>query len=500
MSALKKLAGQTAIYGLSSIIGRFLNYLLVPLYTYIFSTYQYGIVTELYSYAAFFMVIFTYGLETAFFRFYEKEGQQPAVYSTVLWSIFTSTVILTTAVVFVAPFIAEGLGYPEHSDYIVWFGFIVGLDALASIPFAKLRAKNKALKFASFKLLNIGINIGLNLFFLLLCPYILKNYSSGTFFDMAQLIYNPEFGIGYIFISNLAASAVTFLLLIPEMKEIKIGFNKYLWKQMIMYALPLVIVGFSGIINEMIDRILLKFLLPFDNETNQSMIGIYGACYKLSLLMTLFIQAYRYAAEPFFFAQSNQKSAKTTYAATLKYFVITGLLIFLGVMLFLDILKYFIGPEFHEGLVVVPILLMANLFLGIYYTLSIWYKITDKTGLGAYIAIGGAIITIVLNIILIPEIGYVGSAWATLVCYLSMSIASYAFGQYYYKVYYNLKRISVYIIVALALFAADYLIVNEITADLFRYGLKSLLLLLFIIIIYLLERSSFKAETTITDN
>lgn len=341
--------------------------------------------------------------------------------------------------------IANLLQYPQHIEYIIWFALILGFDALASITFAKLRYEEKALKFAALKLLNIFLSIGLILFFLIGCPRWIDSM------PWLHNIYNPEVRVGYIFISNLIASAITLLCLVPEMLKTKWEFDTALWKKMMVYALPLVAVGFAGTINEMLDRVLLKHLLPYDNATNMAHLGIYGACYKLSILMTLFTQAFRMAAEPFFFSQANQSNAQKVYAFAMKYYIIIAGLIFIGVLFFLEFIKHFIGQNYHAGLVVVPILLMANLFLGIYYNLSIWYKLINKTLIGAYIAIFGAVITLVLNIALIPTMGYVGSAWATLICYVLMVVASYLLCQKHYPIPYNIKSMLGYLSAAVLL-------------------------------------------------
>lgn len=481
MNPLKQLAGQTAIYGLSSIVGRLLNYLLVPLYTRIFLPHEYGIVTELYAYAGFLLVIYTYGMETAFFRYSEEEGQsKQQVFSNAFFSLVGSSVVISGLFIFFRQPIAEWLGYSSTPQYIIWFALILGLDALAAIPFAYLRQQQKATRFAVVKLINIGLNIGLNLFFLLLCPYLIKHGGDATV-EWVHTIYNPSIGVGYIFIANLTASVVTFALLIPEMLSLKGYFDAALWKRMISYSLPLLLVGLAGSVNEMFDRMMLKRFLPYDQETNQAMLGIYGACYKLSILMTLFIQAYRFAAEPFFFSHANQNDPKPLYARTMKFFVIVGSLIFLLITLYIDVFKYFIGPEYHEGLSVVPILLMANLLLGIYFNLSIWYKLTDRTMLGALVALGGSAITISLNIWWIPIFGYMGSAWATFLCYLFMVIASFIFSKIYYPIPYPIKRILFYLGLSVIL----YVIFREAsTLPLFsgwlRYLLSTLLMAIFL--------------------
>ncbi len=453
-SHIKKLAGQTAVYGLSSIIGRFLNYLLVPLYTNLFLTSQYGIVTDLYAYAGFLYILLTYGMETAYFRFSEKHQNPNKVFTTAISPLLLTTFIFLAFIIIFAEPIANVLKYPQHKEYVIWFALIISFDVLAAIPFAKLRRENKAVKFAVFKFINIGLNIGLNLFFLLLCPYLLKNNPD----SFVKLFYSENIGIGYIFISNLVASAVTLLLFLPEFFKTKYIFSKNILKQLLIYGSPLLFAGLAGMVNEVIDRILLKYLIVVPEGITDadkyifSQIGIYGANYKLSILITLFIQAFRYAAEPFFFSHAKEKNAEKTYAEIMKYFIIFALIIFLGIMLYIDVAKHFINHNYWSGLRIVPILLFANLFLGVVYNLSVWFKLTDKTKYGAYIAGIGAFITIILNIILIPKIGYMGSAWATFFCYFTMMVVSYLWGRKFYKIRYPLKSIFIYIILALFIF------------------------------------------------
>ena len=484
MSHIKQLAGQTAIYGLSSIIGRVIGYLLIPLYTRVFIPSEYGISNELYAYSSLLLVIITYGMETAFFRFSETEKDRGRVFSTALISLLASTALFVLiALVFARP-VAGVIRYSNHIEYIIWIALIVSFDALAAIPFAHLRSMNKAKRFAVVKLMNIFFNIGLNLFFLLLCPFLLRK---GLFTGFINLVYSKEIGVGYIFISNLFASALTIVLLLPEYLGIKYTFDRELWKRMIRYALPLLVVGFAGIINETMDRIFLKFLLP--EKISMAQVGIYGACYKISLIMTIFIQAFRFAADPFFFAKAKERDAKIIYADVMKYFVIICTFIFLVVMLYIDIIKYFVGEKYYAGLPIVPILLVANMCLGIYYNLSIWYKLTDKTTFGAYISIFGAIITIILNVLWIPLIGYMGSAWATLICYASMMVISFIYGQKNYHVNYDMKKIIGYISLSLALFFISKYI--HFDNNIIQYIFNSLLLLVFVTVIYFFEKKEF---------
>ena len=489
MNKIKSLAGQTAIYGLSSIIGRIFNYLLTPLYTYKFNPEQYGVYTEMYAYSAFLLVLLTYGMETAFFRFAKSEGEN-RVFGTTLISVFSTGVLFSIIGISFAPYISDWLNGSQniaipYTTYIRWFVLIIVLDAITSIPFAKLRQDNKPKKFALVKLMNIGLNIGLNLFFILYCPYVIKQGEQHFLFSFINSFYNSEVGIGYAFIANLMASVITFLILIPEMLKDKLSFDVELWKKLIRYASPLIVVGLAGIINENADRILLKEFLPFDTETKLKMIGIYGACYKISILMTIFIQAFRYAAEPFFFSQKDQKDAKQTYAEVFKFFIIACSIIYMGVMLNLSWLAYFVGPEYRSGIIIVPILLLANLFLGAYYNLSVWYKVTDKTRFGAYIGLTGAAITILLNIILIPVIGYKGSAWATLACYAAMFGISYFLGKKYYPVNYPVKKSFFYLITALGISLFAYFNIPDTST--LTIILKNITLMAFIAVVYYLE-------------
>lgn len=460
LNPLKKLAGQTAIYGVSSVIGRLLNYLLVPLYTRYFLPEEYGVVTEIYAYVAFLVIVLTYGLETAFFRFSKKENEAKIVYSTSLISLIFSSSSFILLMLLGSSFISNYLGHGIESRYVQWFAIIVGIDAVSSISFAKIRQEERAVQFATIKLVGIFINIILNCYF---------------------IIYK-ELGIEYIFISNLISSIITLFCLTPEMLKTKFIFNISLWKRMIRYALPLLIAGLAGMTNEVVDRILLKHLSP--NEGNAVYeLGLYGAFYKLSIIMVLFIQTFRFAVEPFFFDQHKQRKDRKIYAEVMHYFIIVMIFIFLMVTIFYDFIVLFIGSSYHDerGFLVVSILLLANLFLGIFFNLSIWYKLIDKTIFGAYLAIFGAVITLGLNFVLIPKIGFVGSAITTLACYFSMVIASYFLGKKYFPVPYKIKRGSLYL---LCMFGIYYFTYNEY----FNLEINSLFLLGFMIFVYLLER------------
>ena len=495
MNPIKKLAGQTAIYGIPSILGRILGYLLLPLYTRVFAPGEYGTVSVFYSYAAFLMVILTYGMETAFFRFYHDEKEKDRVFSTGMIMLVISSLFFLFLGSFFSKSIATWIDYPGHPEYVLWFVWMLALDALSRIPFARLRARNKAFLFATINLTNILIVVVLNLFFLLFCPFILNHVSWEILIGPVRLIYRPDWGIEYIFISNLVASAVTLLLLLPGFFRTHWILDKKLLKRMLIYALPLLFAGMAGIVNETFDRLLLRYLLPENISSYQ--VGIYSACYKISILMTIFVQAYRYAAEPFFFAQSGEKNAKVVYARIMDYFIITVSFIFLMTMVYLDdfIMPFLIGKKYWEGRGVIPVLMLANLFLGVYYNLSIWYKLSNKTIWGAWLSAIGAVITLTLNFWWIPLSpghlihGYLGSAWATFICYGSMMVLSYLIGQRYFPVKYNLTRFFVYLGLSLLLYTASVFVVpaGRFLSILFH----SILLGVFLLIAYAIEKPRF---------
>ncbi|MEQ9062935.1 MAG: polysaccharide biosynthesis C-terminal domain-containing protein [Vicingaceae bacterium] len=477
MSSLKNLVGQTAVYGLSSIIGRFLNYLLTPLYTYQFVSQEYGVVTEMYAYVAFLVVLLTYGMETAYFRFVSRHDDKNKVYSTALIPLIVSSAIfMSLAMVFSKP-IASAISYPDYPEYVAWFAIIVGLDAITAIPLARLRQENKARRFALVNLSSIALNIGLNLFFIAYCKVLFDRGESNYLVDT---FYNPAVGVGYIFIANLVSSIFKVTLLSPSFFKLKFQVDKALLKSMALYAAPLLVVGLAGIANENLDRLLLKFMLLKDHslEETMSQVGIYGACYKVSILITLMVQAYRYAAEPFFFNQSESADSRKIYAKMLTYFVAACLVVFLALMVNIDLVMLFVGEEYRSGAVIVPILLMANIFLGIYYNLSVWYKLTDKTSYGAFISLVGAGITVTVNVVLIPRIGYIGSAWATLACYLSMTLLSYFLGRKFYKIDYPILRIGMYFATAIGFYFAYSALSSDLGQSKLVIGNTALLLVL----------------------
>lgn len=491
MNPLKKLAGQTAIYGLPSILGRMLGYLLVPLYTTAFAPGDYGTVNVFYAFASFLMVVLTYGMETAFFRFNEHEDDKARVFSTGMISLLVSSFFFLFLGSIFSKNIAVWIDYSNHPEYVRWFIWILILDSLSAIPFARLRAQNRPARFAGLKLINIITNIGLNLFFIILCPFLVKHETWISIHWFIRLVYNPSWGIEYIFISNLIASAITIILLVPQFIGLHWKVDKVLLRKMLIYAFPLLFAGMAGIINETFDRLLLRYLLPEGIASYQ--VGIYSACYKISILMTIFIQAYKYAAEPFFFAQSKAKDAKLIYARIMDYFIITVSFIFLVTMLYLDdFIIRLIDVRYREGKIVIPVLMMANLFLGVYYNLSIWYKLTSKTIWGAWLAAIGAIITLIFNFWWIPRTadhmiyGYIGSAWATFICYGSMMVISYFVGQRYFPVKYNLIKFFGYLGLAVFIYGISKLIVPE--GLITRFFFHTILLILFAIVVFRVEK------------
>ena len=496
MNQLKRLAGETAIYGVSSILGRMLNYLLVPIYTAYFEPGQYGIVTEIYAYTAFMVIIFTYGLETAYFRFATShKKEENLVYNSAETSILTSSILLSLILILFATPIVNYLEYPGRERYVYWFAAILSIDAIVAIPFAKLRLEHKAKQFAIAKLINIFLNIILNIFFIVVLKMIYEGDFLPSLTDEVKGWYDPDLGPDYVFLSNLIANASLLLVLSKIIFKARLNIKwKYL-KPMLIYAYPLLFMGLAGATNEMLSRALLKKLLPdgfYEGMDNIDALGVFGACYKLSVFMTLTIQAFRYAAEPFFFSRAEDKNSPELFRDVMHWFVIMGAFIFLIVSLNLDIVAsiFLQSPEYWRALPVVPVLLLANLFLGIYYNLSVWFKLTDKTFFGTWISGTGAIITIVLNFILIPYFGYEGSAVVTLITYFTMSAMSYFIGRKYYPIPYRVMKDLFYIIFAT--------IVYYVVSSLPEFNLvldkvlDILVIIFFAIFVYWIERKEIK--------
>ena len=453
MAGIKSLVKDTAVYGLSSIIGRFLNWGLVPLYTYLFSEADYGIVSYLYAIVAVFIVILNYGMETGFFRYANKEEDYEKVYSTAMVSVATTSVLFIALIsLFLQP-ISSALTLPHHPDFVWMMGFTVAVDAFTNLPFAYLRFKRKAWTFAGIKLLNIGVNIGLNLFFLLACPKI--NEAAP---QLISWFYSPlggeSFGVGWIFLANVISTLVVLVCLMPQMKVKHIVCDTALLKKMLNYSWPLLVLGVAGNLSQGMGQIIIPYLFPDNPEGARTMVGLYGANIKIAVVMMMFTQAFRYAYEPFIFSKAARQGEDKTqaYCDAMKYFIIFGLAIFLGVMYFLPILKHFISPDYWAGLRVVPIMMIADICFGVYFNLSLWYKLTDRTKWGMYLSLLGFVLMLGGNLIFVPAIGmpngYIGSAWAALISYGGIMTVSYLLGRKYYPIPYDVKRIGLYTLLA----------------------------------------------------
>ncbi len=496
MSALRTLAGQTAIYGLSSIVARFLNFLLVPLYTsqFVFAPAEYGVVTALYSWTALLNVVLTFGMETTFFRFASKDPHSSplpgrgaggeVLYSTATWGLFFPTLAFMLLGGAFSAQIAEGLHFGAYASSVLMLVGIIGIDAITTIPMARLRQQGRPWKYAAINMLSVGVNVGLSLFFLLYC---MKRYNMGQSNALIDVVYDPALGVGYVFAINLVSTAVKLLVLLPSWPAFR-GFNRELLRALLVFGAPLMIAGLAGMVNETADRVILKYLLPKDIADSE--IGIYGACYKLAVLITLFIQAFRMGAEPFFFSHAKEKDSRETFARIMNIFVAVCMSAFLVVMLFLDLFKWFIpNPAFHAGLRVVPILMLANVFLGIYYNQSVWYKLTDRTRVGSTISLIGAAITIVLLFALIPPLGYLGAAWATFICYASMAAISYMWGQKHYPIPYNVTRVLLYMAGAVVVWwgCEQWPLEGAL-----KYAVRAVVLLGYLLTAWRLERGALK--------
>jgi len=474
----KKLFKQTFIYGLATVLPRLLNYLLVRLHTRYLPTESYGEVSNVFAYFVVFNVILSYGMETAFFRFFHKEEDKGQVISTSAWSLVGSSLLFLGLGLLFQHQLASIAEIPVD---VVRLGIgILVLDALVVIPFAWLRAKERPIRYAFLKIINVAVNVGLNIFFL---AY-LKRWSVKM--PILEKIYIPDFQIEYIFIANFVASLVTLFLLFKFYSKLRFSFDTALWKRIMRYALPVLVAGLAYAINEASDRIMMKYLLPDDIANSE--LGIYAACYKLTIFMTLFSTAFRLGIEPFFFSHSSSKNARETYAEITKYFSIFGALILVGVMVFADLLKELLisNEAYWEAMDIVPIILLANLFLGIYYNLSVWYKVTDRTRFGGVVSIIAAVITIVANLLLIPSIGYIGAAISTLAAYSTMMLLSFYWGQKYYPIPYNLKKMVGYVALAVVFSMISFYGFRE------NYVVGISLLLIFMGIIYFGEKEELR--------
>lgn len=470
MASIKNLAGQTLWYGLSNILAKLLNVLLTPLITYVLHTPQgqsdFGDFTIIYAGIAFANVVYTYGMETAYFRFSNgREINKDALYQTSFGSLIISTLLFSSVLFLFADGLADAAGFKGHSEYIRLSVLIISFDTLAAIPFARLRQEGRPRKYAFTRLAGIGMTVLLSVFVLVIAPEIAKSAPEGAFSRWYFSFTNPAL----LMMANLAGSVTTFLLLYSEWRIFWFRFDAALWRTIFAYSAPFIIIGLGGMINETFDRIMLRNLLPGTPRQVKIEVGIYSANYRISIFIQLFIQAFRMAAEPFFFAQSADKNAPKTYAKVMKWFVITLCFAFLFTILFIDLWQFMIGGSYRSGIGVVPILLYANLALGVYYNLSVWYKISGRLGWGIAITFVGALVTLAINYVFIPEYGMWACAWATFACYVSMMVISYLAGQKHFPVPYPMRKLLSYAGVMTLLFGLQYG-VTMLTADLAWMG------------------------------
>lgn len=476
MSKIKKLAGQTVLYGLGSIVPRMLNFLLLPLHTRgMFSEEQYGVITQLMAVVAVVNIIFMFGMETTFFRFSNKEGaDRRKIFNIAQTVVLLISVPISIVFIVLASPIASSLHVGDHPDFIIYLSLVMLIDAIVAIPFAQLRLQNQALKFAAMKIINVLIIIGLNLYFL-------------------KVIYDPAINVGYVFIANLAANAFYLLFFIKELFSWRPVLDKIMAPLMFRYAFPIMITGIAGMYNEMFSRLSLEYWLPegfYKNMSRSAAVGVFGACYKLAVFMNLGIQAFRYAAEPFFFSNAADKTSPALFARINHYFVITCCAVLLGISINLDILQYLMDADFRRGLNIVPVLLLAYLFLGVYYNFSVWFKVTDKTHYGTIITVIGAIITIAGNYFLIPLFGFMGSSWAAVLCYFFMAVMCYVIGQKFHPIPYAIGKGLAYIIGTMVIVElVNYVTISNLWLSIsFHAGV----MLVFVTVVYFLERRYFR--------
>ena len=493
MASLKNLAGQTLWYGLSNIGARLLNYILTPLITYLLNSkagmVSYGEYSTIYAAIPFANIIFTYGLETAYFRFSNKpEVARQSLYDTSFASILLSTAMLGGALFWLREPVARFLNIGAHPEYITWVILIIALDTLSTLPFAKLRQENRPKRYAFTKVAGILLNIVLVIFFMVVCPKLNAAHPDSP---LAQW-YRSHTASGFLILSNLGMAAFTFLLLIKEWSSFRLRISPQLWRAVLAYALPFVLIGLGGMVNETVDRIMLQKLYHGTEAAAKTEVGIYSSNYKLSIVITLFINAFRMAAEPFFFAQSGDKNAPKTYAKVMKWFVITVCFAFLTTALFLDVWKYMEGSDFRTGLGVVPVLLYANIALGVYYNLSVWYKITGQLRYGIGITLVGALLTLIINFVFIRWFGMWACAWATLICYATMMALSYYYGQKHFPVPYSTKKLLSYLGVITILFFAQQVFSHFVHLTTARLAWGILLLLIFLRLVFVVERKELK--------
>lgn len=477
MANLKTLFKDTALYGMSSIVGRFLNYLLVPLYTakIAASSGGYGVITNVYAYTALLLVILTFGMETTFFRFVNKEGANPMrTYSTVLIMVGSVALLFVALVLAFINSVSSFMGYSAHEEYVAVMAACVAIDAFQCIPFAYLRYKHRPWKFVALKMLFILLNITLNIVYFVVLPAMYSNPSTHGF---AASVYDPNVGVGYVFRLNLFCTAIITFFFWKELTGFRWVFDKILFRKMLSYSWPILLLGITGILNQTADKILFPIVSP--GAEGHVQLGIYGAAAKIAMIMAMITQAFRYAYEPFVFGSAKEKGSRDTYAKAMKYFIIFTLLAYLVVVGYLDVLKYIIGRDYWEGLKVVPVVMAAEIMMGVYFNLSFWYKLIDKTIYGAWFSGVGCVVLVLINVLLIPKYGYMACAWAGVAGYGTAMLLSYFVGQKKYPINYPLKSITVYICIA-ALFTAIMLYTPQSLPKALRLGINTLLIILFV--------------------
>ena len=491
MSVVKKLASDTALYGLSSIVGRFLNWLLVAVHTRVFDQPKLlADNNQLYVWVILLNILYTYGMETAFFRFAKKENRQE-YFNLILTYIILTSILFSLIIFFYATPIINWMGFPGKERLIVWFAIILATDAIAAIAFVKLRAENRAKRFVFIRITNIFINIGLNAFYLMFCKYIHEGLFLESWKPFADYFYNPSIGPDYIVWANFIASLITILLLWREFIDFRFSFDFQKFKPVLIYAYPLLIMGLAGAINQTADRLMLTKILPegfYKGLTSDDAFSIYANVYKLSIFMLLVVQAYRYAADPFFFSKAEDKSSPSMLALATKWFTIACILIWVGVSVNIDLISLILGKNYRSGIIVVPILLLANLFIGVYQNISMWFKLSDKTHFGTYFTIIGMVITVILNIILIPIWGYVGCAITFAVSSFIMMVLCYYYGQKHYPIPYELKSVITYLIIAGIFIVISWQI--KIESLMFSIPFHILLTIIFVLGIVVSEHTS----------
>ena len=491
MSTLKKLASETAIYGISTMLGRFLNYLLVPLYTKLFLPDQLAVQVQLYSYAGMSLVLYTFGMETAFFRFARHEADRKQYFNLILSAVILVSCICSGLIFGFADQVASLIEYPENSRLVQWFAIIMATDAIVSIPFAKLRLEGKGKKFVTIRVSNILLNIGFNLFFLIVCRDIYAEKYLSALKPIVDLFYFPQYAADYIVLANLISNVLFFWMLRKELAGFRFVFNLQIFKPVWVYAFPIMIMNVAGVLNMLYDRAVMQYLLPpnfYPNRTTKEAIGIYGQCSKLSIFMNLAIQAFKYAAEPFFFSKGEDKNAPAVFARIMKYFIIICTLMWVGISINLDLLaELFLKRDiYHEGLPIVPWQLAGFLFLGIYYNLATWFKLTDKTQYGTYLTLTGAFTTILVSYLLVSQIGYLGFAVAFAISGLIMMVLCYLFGQKFYPVPYDVKSAVSYISIgAVIIYLSDLFKIEHLGVSI---GVHALVFAILCFVTFLIEK------------